>query len=109
MTSTSNTGSLAARWQYEAGQLHARANQLGNCTAGLVKATEAGAIRQCAQQLEAAPLAERAPEAVRDAEALNAIQAMLNDPGYDGDFTEDIVIILRGIGRQVVGQTPWRH
>lgn len=57
-----STESLASQWQYTAGQRHARANQLGNCTAGLVQATEAGIFRQCAQELETADLAARAPE-----------------------------------------------
>jgi hypothetical protein len=45
---------LSAAWLTQSGKDLARANQLGNCTAGLVAATEAGMLRGCAQRLSAA-------------------------------------------------------
>ena len=45
---------LSAAWLTQAGEFHARANRLGNCTAGLEAATEASIRRGCAQQLSAA-------------------------------------------------------
>lgn len=65
MVAQNTRESLAGGWQYSAGLRHARANRLGNCAAGLTAATEASILRQCAQELEAAPLAARAPEVTR--------------------------------------------
>lgn len=73
MTGRKDTESLAGGWQYSAGLRHARANQLGNCPAGQVKAAEAGILRQCAQELEAAPLPARAPEIGRLVQALSLV------------------------------------
>lgn len=45
---------LSEAWLTQSGKDLARANRLGNCTAGLVAATEAGMLRGCAQRLSAA-------------------------------------------------------
>jgi hypothetical protein len=48
---------LAARWDRLAGQRLAEANRLGPGTAGQVRATEAGMLRDCADELRQAIVA----------------------------------------------------
>jgi hypothetical protein len=47
---------LAVKWRRHAERLHARANELGDCRAGLALAVEAGTWRQAADDLEVSML-----------------------------------------------------